>query len=57
MPLSIGQVLENRYRIVSLLGQGSMGAVYKAWHMHFRMHVAIKENLEISPEAKKQLDI
>ncbi len=31
MTLATGQILNNRYRIVSLLGQGSFGAVYRAW--------------------------
>jgi hypothetical protein len=31
MTLSMGQVLENRYRIVKLLGQGGIGAMYRAW--------------------------
>ena len=29
MPLSQGQVLNNRYRIVKLLSQGGFGAVYR----------------------------
>jgi len=31
MPLTPGQILNNRYRIVKLLGQGGFGAVYRAW--------------------------
>ncbi|MCP4542057.1 MAG: serine/threonine protein kinase [Chloroflexi bacterium] len=43
MTLTTGQILQNRYRIVSLLGQGGMGAVYKAWDTRLNVHLAIKE--------------
>ena len=36
MPLAIGTVLENRYRIDALLGQSGMGARCRAWHL--RLH-------------------
>jgi formylglycine-generating enzyme required for sulfatase activity/tRNA A-37 threonylcarbamoyl transferase component Bud32 len=41
--LSTGTVLQNRYRIVSLLKKGGMGAIYRAWHLSLNMPVAIKE--------------
>src|SRR5512136_2623147 len=54
MPLAIGQVLNNRYRVDALLGQGGMGAVYRALDLNLNLQVAIKENLDASPEAQKQ---
>jgi Tol biopolymer transport system component len=54
MPLSIGQVLNHRYRIDALLGQGGMGAVYRAWDMNLNIPVAVKENLNTSLEAQRQ---
>jgi len=54
MPLETGQILNNRYRIVKLLGQGGFGAVYRAWDINLERPRALKENLEISPEAQRQ---
>lgn len=57
MPLSAGQVLNNRYRIASLLGQGSFGAVYHALDLTLNTPVALKEYLNTSPEAVQQFEL
>ncbi len=54
LPLIAGQVLNNRYRITRLLGQGGFGAVYRAWDLSFSLAVAVKENTETSPEGQRQ---
>jgi serine/threonine protein kinase/formylglycine-generating enzyme required for sulfatase activity len=38
----IGTMLDGRYRIDSLLGQGGMGVVYRATHVHIDTEFAIK---------------
>jgi serine/threonine protein kinase len=37
-----GQELDGRYRVISLLGEGGMGAVYEAEHNEIGRHVAVK---------------
>jgi serine/threonine protein kinase len=54
--LSSGQVLQNRYRIMALLGQGGMGAVYRAWDNRLNVPVAIKEMIPQPGLAPQMLD-
>jgi hypothetical protein len=56
MPLTQGQILNNRYRIAALIGQGGFGAVYRAWDLSLKQTCALKENLEASPQAQRQFE-
>lgn len=56
MSLAVGEVLNNRYRIAALLGQGGMGAVYRAWDLNLKMAVAVKENYDASADAQRQFE-
>jgi formylglycine-generating enzyme required for sulfatase activity len=53
MPLIPGEILSKRYRIVTLLGEGHYGAVYRAWDATDHLDVAIKEYLETSVEIQR----
>ncbi|MFO0669399.1 MAG: serine/threonine-protein kinase [Polyangiaceae bacterium] len=52
--LAPGTVVSDRYRVEELLGQGAMGAVYRATHVHMRKRVALKVLL---PELSGREDI
>jgi eukaryotic-like serine/threonine-protein kinase len=54
MILQPGTVLNNRYRIISVLGQGGMGAVYRAVDERLGNPVAVKENLNLADEFARQ---
>lgn len=41
-PSLVGTVLDGRYRIVKLIGEGGMGEVYAAEHVHIEKRFAIK---------------
>ncbi len=41
-PSLIGQILDGRYRIMQLIGEGGMGEVYAAEHIHIEKKYAVK---------------
>lgn len=56
MSMQPGEILENRYRVANLLGEGGFGAVYQAWDMRLNRPCAIKENQDATPEAQAQFN-
>ncbi len=55
-PLATGTVLENRYRIITLLGEGGMSRVYLADAIRLGTRVAVKENLQTDPHSRAQFE-
>lgn len=53
-PFTTGLILNDRYRIVKLLGQGGFGAVYRAWDLNLQIPCALKENFNATPESVRQ---
>ncbi len=53
-PLPNLTLLFDRYRILSLLGQGGMSRVYLAQDLRLNLRVAVKENLQSDPQARTQ---
>ena len=55
IPFAPGTILAGKYRVEKLLGQGGMGWVVEATHMHLEQRVALKfmhaKNLQENPDA------
>lgn len=52
--LDPGTILNNRYRIVKLIGKGGFGAVYRAWDLSLQKPCALKENTDTAPDSVRQ---
>ena len=40
--VDVGQIVSGKYKLLRLLGDGGMGSVYEAEHLHLGTHVALK---------------
>jgi serine/threonine protein kinase len=56
MPLEPNSIVNDRYRIISLMGAGGMGAVYRAFDARLNRQVAIKENYHTAAQGTSQFE-
>lgn len=56
MALEAGNIVGNRYRIISQLSQGGFGAIYRAEDLSLKTTCALKENLDYWDEAQRQFE-
>ncbi len=56
MPLEIGQLIQERYQIEEILGQGGFGCVYRATDQRLERTVVLKESLVATELAARQFD-
>ncbi len=54
MELKPGTVLNNRYRLIRLLGEGGMGSIHLAYDISLESEVALKCNQNPAPESTNQ---
>jgi eukaryotic-like serine/threonine-protein kinase len=54
MTLDRGTLLNGRYKIVEILGQGGMASIYKAIDENLNLEVAVKENLFTTDDYARQ---
>lgn len=54
-PLSVGTVLQDRYRVVKLIAQGGMGAVYLSEDLHLRGKLCALKEIDHSTAADPKL--
>ena len=59
MSLEVGQLVDNKYRIIRMIGEGGMGAVFEGENVRINRRVAIKilhQHLSAEPESKARLE-
>lgn len=49
-------LIQNRYRVINLIGQGGMGAVYEAFDKRLNIRVALKQMTVVGPQLSRAFE-